>query len=360
MNTYNFSAGPAALPKSVMVKMQQELLNYGNAKASVMEISHRSADFMALAQKAEASLRLLLNIPDNYKVLFAQGGASAQFAMVPINLLNGKKITNYVNTGHWSKKAIYEANRYSQVNICTDSSSNNWTDIADFKDWRIDKNAAYLHYCSNETIAGLEFDYIPFVDDDMPLVVDMSSNILSNPIDVSKFGVIYAGTQKNIGIAGLTIIIVREDLLGNVLAKQPTLYDYNTYVNNYSMYNTPATFAWYAASLVFEWLDDLGGVEAIAKINQEKAKILYDFIDNSSFYYNSVNNRYRSIMNVPFFLADNKLDKLFLEESFNKNLLALKGHRLLGGMRASIYNAMPKEGVIALVDFMAKFEQKYG
>lgn len=354
---YNFSAGPAMLPRAVLEQMQAELLEYGSAKASIMEVSHRGQDFMALAQKSEQDLRDLMNIPTNYKVLFLQGGASAQFSMVPINLLRGKTTANYAHTGHWSKKAVAEGNRYCTVKTCVDSASNNYTDIADFSQWDIDANGAYLHYTPNETIAGLEFDYVPDVGD-MPLVADLSSAILSREIDVSKFGVIYAGAQKNIGIAGLTIVIVREDLVGEVVKNQPTLFDYATHTNNDSMYNTPATYPWYVASRVFEWLKEQGGLSAMASINQTKAKTLYDAIDNSDFYSNPVNKKYRSWMNVPFLLADESLNALFLEQAKQNNLITLKGHRSVGGMRASIYNAMPQSGIDALVEFMQNFEQK--
>jgi len=355
---YNFSAGPAALPKSVLRQIQEELLEYGNAKASVMEISHRGVDFMQVAQKAEQDLRDLMNIPSNYKVLFLQGGASSQFSMVPINLLRGKTKANYANTGQWSVKAIAEAQRYCDVNICTDSSVNKFTDIEDFSNWNIDESAAYLHYTPNETIAGLEFDFVPEVD--MPVVADMSSSILSRKIDVSKFGVIYAGAQKNIGVAGLTVVIVREDLIGDVVAKQPILFDYATQADNDSMFNTPTTFAWYTAGLVFEWLKAQGGIKAMAQINDRKASKLYQAIDSSDFYSNPVNPKYRSWMNVPFMLVDDSLNKLFLEKSYNANLLALKGHKSVGGMRASIYNAMPESGVDALIEFMTDFERQHG
>ena len=355
---YNFSAGPAMLPKQVLQLMQAELLEYGSAKASVMEISHRGLDFMALAQKSEQDLRDLMNIPDNYKVLFMQGGASSQFSMVPINLLQSKTTANYAHTGHWSKKAIAEAQRYCDVNICTDSSDNKYTDITDFSDWNIDKDAAYLHYTPNETIAGLEFDYTPEVD--MPLVADMSSSILSREIDVSKYGVIYAGAQKNIGISGLTIVIVREDLIGNAVKNQPILFDYATQANNDSMYNTPSTYPWYVASRVFEWLKEQGGLSAMAKINERKAKTLYEAIDGSDFYSNPVAKKYRSWMNVPFLLANEDLNALFLEKAADNGLITLKGHRSVGGMRASIYNAMPQEGIDQLVAFMQDFERENG
>ena len=294
-------------------------------------------------------------IPDNYKVLFLQGGASQQFSMVPINLLRGKKTANYTHTGHWSDKAITEGTRYCDVNICTSSRSNGFTDIQDFADWNIDENAAYLHYTPNQTIAGLEFDYVPELD--MPVVANMSSSVLSRPIDVSKFGIIYAGVQKNVGAAGLTVVIVREDLIGDALDNQPIMFDYASQANNDSMYNTPCTFAWYTAALVFEWLKELGGVEAIAKQNKQKSQLLYQTIDQSVFYSNNIAPRYRSWMNVPFFLADAKLDSQFIKSALDAGLLALKGHKAVGGMRASIYNAMGLNGVEALVDFMKEFEK---
>ena len=355
---YNFSAGPAALPRAVLERLKIELPEFSDAKASVMEISHRGKDFMVLAQKAEQDLRDLMNIPDNYKVLFLQGGASQQFSMIPINLLRGKKIANYANTGHWSKKAILEGSRYCHVNVCTDSTKNGFTDIEDYSSWKIDSDGAYLHYTPNETIAGLEFDYIPEVD--IPLVADMSSSILSRMIDVSKFGVIYAGAQKNIGVSGLTVVIVREDLIGEVIDNQPVLFDYSTQANNDSMYNTPCTFAWYTAALVFEWLKELGGIESITQHNEKKSRLVYEVIDLSDFYFNNVATRFRSRMNVPFFTPSPELDKLFVKDALNNNLLALKGHRAIGGIRASIYNAMSMEGVEALVSFMSNFEKKYG
>ena len=356
--TYNFSAGPAMLPKEVLLKIQSELVEYEKSKASVMEISHRGVDFMEAAEKSENDFRELLDIPNNYKVLFLQGGASAQFSMVPINLLRGGSKANYANTGHWSVKAIAEAKRYCNVNICTDGTDNNFTDIEEFENWSIDEEASYLHYTPNETIAGLEFDYIPEVE--MPIAADMSSTILSRPIDVSKYGVIYAGAQKNIGPSGLTIVIVREDLIGDVVKGQPKLFDYSTQANNDSMFNTPATFPWYAAGRVFEWLKEQGGLKAMQKINKTKAETLYKAIDNSDFYSNPVSIKYRSWMNVPFLLADENLNSKFLEQSKDAGLLALKGHRSVGGMRASIYNAMPQEGVDALISFMNDFEKDFG
>ena len=355
---YNFSAGPAMLPKEVLLKIQEELIEYENSNASVMEISHRGVDFMEAAQKSEKDLRELLKIPDHYKVLFLQGGASAQFSMVPINLLRGGSKANYANTGHWSVKAIAEAKRYCEVNVCTDSTENNFTNIDDFQNWDIDEAASYLHYTPNETIAGLEFDYIPDVS--MPIAADMSSTILSREIDVSKYGVIYAGAQKNIGPSGLTIVIVRDDLIGHAVNGQPKLFDYATQATNDSMFNTPATFPWYAAGRVFEWIKEKGGLSAMQAINKAKAESLYSAIDNSDFYSNPVSMKYRSWMNVPFLLADEKLNSKFLECSKDSGLLALKGHRSVGGMRASIYNAMPQEGVDALVSFMNDFEKDFG
>ena len=355
---YNFSAGPAALPSVVLERLKSDLPEFRDAKASVMEISHRGVDFMTLAKKAEQDLRDLMCIPDNYKVLFLQGGASQQFSMVPINLLRGKTIANYANTGHWSEKAIREGSRYCDVNVCTDSAKSGFTDIEDFSSWKIDPDGAYLHYTPNETIAGLEFDYIPDVD--MPLVADMSSSILSMPIDVSKFGVIYAGAQKNIGVSGLTVVIVRDDLIGKVVQHQPVLFDYSTQANNDSMYNTPCTFAWYSAALVFEWLKELGGIESITQHNKNKSQLLYKAIDQSDYYSNNVATRFRSRMNVPFFTPSPSLDKLFIQDALNENLLALKGHRTIGGIRASIYNAMSMEGVEALVSFMGDFEKNSG
>ncbi len=356
LRAYNFSAGPSALPTEVLTEVQEELLDFKANKTSVMEISHRGDIFMELATAAEKDLRDILAIPNNYKVLFLQGGASSQFAMVPINLLRGRQTANYVNTGHWSKKAIAEAERFCEVNIASDSISNGYTDIADFDKWIIDENAAYLHYTPNETLSGLEFDYIPEVE--MPLAADMSSTILSRPIDVAKFGVIYAGSQKNIAPAGLTIVIVRDDLIGRPIKGQPTLFNYKIHADNNSMYNTPPTFAWYVAGKVFKWIKKKGGLESLAKANKAKAMKLYNAIDNSAFYHNNVNHKYRSWMNISFVLANESLNELFLQKAINRNLLYLKGHKAVGGMRASIYNAMDEKGIDALVDFMKDFEKE--
>ena len=345
------------LPFKVLTKIQAELLSFGKVKASVIEVSHRGVDFMELAQKLEQNLRCLMCISDDYKVLFYQGGASAQFSMVPINLLRGKTKANYVDSGYWSQKAIIEGRRYCEVKVSSSSFANKYTDIENFANWDIDSKAAYIHYTPNETIDGLEFDYIPEVD--IPLVADMSSNILSREIDVSKFGVIYASAQKNIAPSGLTIVIVRKDLIGKVVAKQPWLFNYAVQADNNSMYNTPTTFSWYVALYVLEWIKDKGGLANIAKINHKKANTLYNTIDNSDFYINNVVKRYRSCMNVVFSLADSSLDELFLQKAAGQGLFALKGHRSVGGMRASIYNAMPQDGVDALVGFMHDFTKKH-
>lgn len=358
MTVYNFSAGPAVLPKEVLEQARDELIEWHGCGMSVTEMSHRGKQFMSIAEQAEADLRSLMKIPDNYKVLFLQGGASSQFAMVPINLLRGKTGVDYVCTGAWGKKAIAEAKRYATVNVAASSDTDGFNSIPERSGWRLDKDAAYVHYTPNETIGGVEFHWIPDVGD-VPLVADMSSTILSRPVDVSRFGVIYAGAQKNMGPAGLTVVIVRDDLIGEPVAGQPTMFDYATHANNGSMYNTPPTYAWYLAGLVFQWLKGRGGLEAVSVVNHRKARLLYDAIDASDFYRNPVDPNCRSWMNVPFILADSALDALFLEEAGKAGLITLKGHRSVGGMRASLYNAMPEEGVQALVDFMREFEQRH-
>ena len=356
---YNFSAGPAMLPQAVLERAREEMLDWRDSGMSVMEMSHRGKEFMSIATEAEADLRELMAIPDNYKVLFLQGGASSQFAMVPINLLRGRKGADYLNTGAWSKKAIAEGKRYCEVNIAGSSEDSIFTTVPAQDELKLNADAAYLHYTPNETIGGVEFPYIPETGD-VPLVADMSSTILSRPVDVSRYGVIYAGAQKNIGPAGLTIVIVREDLIGQPRDGQPSMFDYATHAKADSMYNTPPTYAWYLAGLVFKWIRDRGGLAAMAEINRRKADKLYAAIDNSDFYANPVDPECRSWMNVPFTLADAELDKLFLEEAAAVGLKTLKGHRSVGGMRASIYNAMPEAGVDALVEFMADFEKKHG
>lgn len=353
---FNFSAGPASLPTEVLERAQNEMLDWNGSGMSVMEMSHRGKDYMSIAAKAEADLRELMTIPDNYKVLFLQGGASSQFAMVPINLLGNKTSADYLLTGQWSKKAIAEAKRYCEVNIVADTSDSNFTTVPDEADLKFNPDAAYVHYTPNETIVGVEFPYIPDTGG-VPLVADMSSSILSRKIDVSKFAVIYAGAQKNIGPAGLTIVIIRDDLIGKAKENMPAMFDYKIHADNDSMYNTPPTYSWYLAGLVFEWLKEKGGVSAIETINVRKAAKLYQAIDNSSFYSSPIDRNCRSLMNVPFVLANAELDAKFLEEAAKNNLVTLKGHRSVGGMRASIYNAMPEAGIDALVAFMAEFEK---
>lgn len=354
---YNFCAGPAALPEEVLAQARDEMLDWHGSGLSVMEMSHRSAEMMGIAAEAEIDLRALLNIPENYRVLFLQGGASMQFSAIPLNLLPTGGTADYVNTGQWSIKAIAEAKRYGDINIVASSKDTNFSTIPAFESWKCNKNAAYFHYTPNETIGGVEFHWVPELGD-IPLVADMSSTILSRPIDVSKFGVIYAGAQKNIGPAGLTIVIVREDLLGKSRADIPTMLDWKTAADNESMYNTPPTYAWYLAGLVFKWLKAQGGVEAMAKINARKAQKLYDYIDNSLFYSNPVEKNSRSMMNVPFTLPSESLDNAFLREADILGFLNLKGHRSVGGMRASIYNAVTEGAVNALVEFMDDFARR--
>ena len=356
---YNFSAGPAMLPQVVIERARDEMLDWRGSGMSVMEMSHRGKEFMSIAEQAEADLRELLAIPDNYKVLFLQGGASCQFAMVPMNLLRGKTKADYCNTGDWSKKAIAEGKRYCDVNIAADTSDGNFTACPAQADLNLSADAAYVHYTPNETIRGVEFPYIPETGD-VPLVADISSTILSRPLDVSRFGIIYAGAQKNIGPAGLTVVIVRDDLMGEVIDGTPTMFNYATQAKADSMYNTPPTYSWYLAGLVFDHLKQLGGLAAMAAINERKAGKLYAAIDGSDFYDNPVDKSCRSWMNVPFTLANAELDAEFLKEAGAAGLTTLKGHRSVGGMRASIYNAMPEAGVDALVEFMAEFEKKYG
>jgi phosphoserine aminotransferase len=356
---YNFSAGPAVLPEEVLRQAQEEMLDWRGSGMSVMEMSHRGKEFVSIAEQAEADLRELLAVPDNYKVLFLQGGASTQFAMVPLNLLQGKSGADYINTGSWSKKAISEAKRYCSVNVAGSSEAAGFTTVPAQSELKLNPEAAYVHHTPNETIGGVEFPYVPETGD-VPLVADMSSNILSRPIDVAKYGVIYAGAQKNIGPAGLTVAIVRDDLIGKAAEATPAMLDYAPHVEADSMYNTPPTYAWYLAGLVFQWLKRNGGLTAMAEVNQRKAKALYDAIDTSDFYSNPVDKNCRSLMNVPFILANADLDAAFLSEAKAAGLVTLKGHRSVGGMRASIYNAMPEEGVKALIDFMADFEKRNG
>jgi phosphoserine aminotransferase len=356
---FNFSAGPAALPDAVLERVRDDIPDWNGTGMSVMEISHRGKDFMAVAAKAEQDFRDLLAIPDDYSVLFTQGGATLQFSMVPLNLSAEGDTADYVMTGSWSKKAIAEAQKYCTVNVAADASAGNFTGIPAQESWRRSDGAAYLHYTPNETIAGVEFQFVPDVGD-TPLVADMSSTILSRPLDVSRFGVIYAGAQKNIGPAGLTVVIVRNDLLSRSRPWTPKLLQYSVYAESGSMSNTPSTFAWYVAGLVFEQLKEQGGLVAMAEINERKSGKLYAAIDNSGFYSNPVNKDCRSWMNVPFFLKDPSLDAKFLEESAAAGLTNLKGHRSVGGMRASIYNAVPEAAIDALIKFMHEFEKANG
>ena len=355
---FNFSAGPAMLPEAVMRKAESEFLDWQGTGMSVMEMSHRSKEYMAVAHQMEADLREVMSIPENYKVLFVHGGASMQFAAIPMNLAQQNDTVDYLNTGVWSTKAIKEASRFAKVNVIAGGQDANPTEVPSIEDWNFSKDAKYIHICSNETITGLElqdehFDAV--FAQGKPVIADMSSNIMCREIDVSKYAMIYAGAQKNIGPAGLAIVIVREDLLGNARSDTPTLLNWDIYANNESMFNTPATYAWYLAGLVFDWIKTTGGVKAISKINESKATKLYDYIDTSDFYSNSIKVSERSWMNVTFNLKNTELDAAFLEQSKLAGLLSLKGHKAFGGMRASIYNAMPEEGIDALIDFMKKF-----
>jgi len=353
---YNFSAGPAAVPQEVLETAQKEMLDWNGSGMSVMEMSHRGKEFVSIAEKAEADVRELMNIPSNYKVLFLQGGATTQFSMVPMNLLRGNNKACYVNTGAWSKKAIKEAKIHCDVQVSASSESDSFMSIPAQDSWDVDQNAAYLHYTSNETIGGVEFQSIPDVGD-IDLVSDMSSNILSREIDVSKFAVIYAGGQKNMGPSGIALTIVRDDLIGNVVSGTPSMLDYKNHADADSMFNTPATYSWYLMGLVFDWIKRNGGVKGIEERNMRKAAKLYAAIDGSDFYANPVEVSVRSRMNVPFTLANSELDALFLSEAKAAGLVTLKGHRSVGGMRASIYNAMPEEAIDALISMMAEFER---
>lgn len=355
---HNFCAGPAALPTAVLERAQAELLDWQGRGLSVMEMSHRSDEYVAIAEQAEQDLRDLLSVPSNYKVLFLQGGASQQFAAIPLNLLPEQGVADYVETGIWSKKAIEEARRFGSINVAASAKGYDYFAIPGQNDWQLSNNAAYLHYCSNETIGGLQFDWVP-ESGEVPLVCDMSSDILSRPIDVSQYGMIYAGAQKNIGPSGLVVVIVREDLLGRARSSCPTMLDYKVAADNGSMYNTPATFSWYLSGLVFQWVKAQGGLEEMARRNRAKMELLYGAIDASDFYSNPIARNARSWMNVPFRLADEKLDKAFLAGAEARGLLNLKGHRSVGGMRASIYNAVELEAVEALVAWMAEFEKEH-
>ncbi|MCE3004708.1 MAG: 3-phosphoserine/phosphohydroxythreonine transaminase [Xanthomonadaceae bacterium] len=355
---YNFSPGPAALPEPVLRQAQEEMLEWGKTRSSVMEVSHRGKEFMALAEQSKRDLRELMAIPDHYKVLFLQGGATTHFALLPMNFARGGS-ADYVVTGAWGEKAAREAKPACAVRIAASSESDRYFRIPERAGWDLDPNAAYVHITPNETIGGVEFHDEPDVGA-VPLFADMSSNILSRPIDVSKYGVIYAGAQKNIGASGLVLVIVREDLLARCPADLPQILNYAAHAKEGSLLNTPNTFGWYLAALVFQWLKREGGMAAIGARNAAKAKLLYDYIDGSGFYSNPIDKAVRSRMNVPFVLRDAALDEPFLKEAAAAGLLALKGHRAVGGMRASIYNAMPLEGVQALVDFMQDFARRHG
>jgi phosphoserine aminotransferase len=354
---FNFSAGPAMLPAEVLARAGDEMLDWRGTGMSVMEMSHRGSEFMSIAEEAERDLRALLDIPANYEVLFLQGGATLQFAQVPMNLLRGKGKADYVVTGEWSKRAVKEAKGYCDVGIAATSEDKGFTYAP--KRWNVRKDAAYVHYCSNETIGGVEFHTVPSAGD-VPLVADASSHFLSRPLEVSKFGLIYAGAQKNAGPAGLTIVIVRADLIGGAQKGTPTVMDYRLQADAGSMLNTPATYAMYIAGLVFKWMQQLGGMKQMETRNIQKARLLYDFLDSSAFFRNPVAREDRSRMSVPFTLLDSSLDEKFLNGAAEQGMVQLKGHRSVGGMRASIYNAMPLEGVQRLVEYMKGFEAKHG
>ncbi len=352
---YNFSAGPAVLPKPVLERAQAEMLDWHGSGMSVMEMSHRGKEFTSILAKTEADLRTLLSIPNNYKVLFLQGGAIAENAIIPLNLLANKS-ADYAVTGAWSKRSVHDARAFGTINIAATSEVDGFTRVPDFSSWQLNKDAAYVHICTNETIHGVEFDGIPDTGN-VPIVADMSSHILSRPIDVSQYGVIYGGAQKNIGPAGLCIVIVREDLLDRANPLTPAVFNWKAQAENHSMINTPPTYSIYIAGLVFEWLLAQGGVAAIEQKNIAKAKLFYDYVDNSDFYSNNIAVNNRSRMNIPFRLQDEKRNDAFLKGAEAQGLLQLKGHRMVGGMRASMYNAMPIEGVQALIAYMKQFER---
>jgi phosphoserine aminotransferase len=354
----NFSAGPAALPEEVLRQAAAEMLDWHGSGMGVMEMSHRGKEFIQIHAEAEADLRQLLAIPRNYKVLFLQGGAIAENAIVPMNLLRGHSVADYVNTGEWSKKSIKEAGKYCRVNIAASSEDRGFTYIPARQDWKLSQDAAYVHICGNETIGGLEYHWVPDTGG-IPLVADMSSHILSRPVDVPKYGLIYAGAQKNIGPAGLTLVIVRDDLIGKALPVTPSAFDYKQQADNDSMLNTPPTYAIYIAGLVFKWLLAQGGLVEIERRNIAKAGLLYECLDNSAFFVSPVAKADRSRMNVPFKLKNESLDGEFLKGAEERDMLQLKGHRAVGGMRASIYNAMPADGVRKLVEYMREFEARH-
>ena len=356
---FNFSAGPAVLPEAVLARARDEMLDWHGSGMSVMEMSHRGKEFESIIARAESDLRTLLSIPDGYRVLFLQGGASLQFSMIPQNLMGAGGRADYVHTGEWAKKAIAEARRFGTVNVAASAEDRNFSYVPPQAGWKLSADAAYVHVTTNETIGGVEYHWVPDTGA-VPLVADMSSHILSRPVEVSRYGLIYAGAQKNIGPAGLAIVIVREDLIGRAPAGTPSMLDYKVMADNGSMYNTPPTYGVYMAGLVFEWLLGLGGLAAMERLNREKAGLLYELIDRSGFYSNPVDKSDRSLMNIPFRLRDEALDDTFLKEAGAAGLVQLKGHRSVGGMRASVYNAMPLEGVRALASFMSDFERRHG
>ena len=356
MRTFNFSAGPAVLPESVLQRAADEMLDWHGSGMSVMEMSHRGKEFIGIAQKTESDFRKLLAVPDNYRVLFLQGGAMAENALIPMNLLGNKTSADYINTGEWSKKSIKEAGKYCRANVAASAADRDFTYVPAQETWRLDADAAYVHVCTNETIGGVEYHWVPDTHG-VPLVADMSSHILSRAVDVSKYGVIYGGAQKNIGPAGLTLVVVRDDLLGRAMPITPSAFNWKEQADNDSMLNTPPTYGIYIAGLVFEWLLEQGGIAAIEARNIAKAALLYDYLDQSPFYSNPVAKPDRSRMNIPFRLADSALDEAFLQGAKEHNMVQLKGHRVVGGMRASIYNAMPMEGVQTLVAYMKEFER---
>jgi len=358
VRVFNFAAGPATLPLEVLQQAQSEMTDWRHGGMSVMEISHRSKAFIGVATEAEADFRELLSIPSNYKVLFLQGGATGMFSAIPMNLATADSTLDYINTGAWSKKAIGEAKRYARVNVAADESASNYTSVPEESALKLSAGAAYLHYVANETIAGVEFPYVPQVPGGVPLVCDMSSNILSRPIDVSKYGLIYAGAQKNIGPSGICVVIVRDDLIGKARPGTPSIWDFKAMADEGSMLNTPPTFGWYFAGLVFKWVKKQGGVAAMAERNRAKAEKLYGFIESSGYYKNPIAKNCRSWMNVPFTLPNAELDKPFCAEAAKAGLVNLEGHRSVGGMRASIYNAMSMEGIDALTNFMRDFQKK--
>ncbi len=359
MRVHNFSAGPAVLPESVLRQAAAEMLDWRGSGMSVMEMSHRGKEFISIAEKAEADLRTLLAIPANHKVLFLQGGAIGENAIVPMNLVGGRKSIDFVNTGEWSKKSIKEAKRYAEVRVAASSEDRAFSYVPARETWKLDPAAAYVHICTNETIGGVEYHWTPDTGD-VPLVADMSSHLLSRPVDVARYGVIYGGAQKNLGPAGLTLVIVRDDLLDRALPICPSAFHWKEQAAADSMLNTPPTWAIYIAGLVFEWLIAQGGLAAIERKNVAKAKLLYDVLDASGFYSSPVRKEDRSRMNVPFRLPDEKLDAAFLKGAEERGMVQLKGHRAVGGMRASIYNAMPVEGVRALADYLREFERSHG